>query len=310
MGTNNNNSSKRSSYIPPLPSVLEPPHHAMYPHNVLDPKNSYMHSQPQHQQHQQHHVLAQQQSAPLHPSMNIPSATSNYNGVINGNAAAGGGGRPRASTLGTMQVPPQIQWAAVDHVDGTVATEGSLYSPYYPYGQQPQQQQQQQPQQQHHPQQQLSMHYLKDKDEDHGNGILPRWGSNSRQTIDLERDGDWLEDAPILPLTNTKSAPQHTRQAHRRSNSSVHFSDIPSSLSTNSSMHHSGTRSSVSSLHRLMRGHSIPYSRQDLEWDGVVQQPTLPLPARSPPPSTQSQMENDLDEMDQWKKDQKGWMIA
>lgn len=322
MGTNNNNTSKRSSYIPPLPSVLEPPHHTIYQHDMLNSNNGYMHSQPQlhphHQQQQQqqtpHHLLAQQQSVSLHPSMSIPSTASNYNGIVNGGNAVGGGGRPRASTLGTMQVPPQIQWAAVDHVDGTVATEGSLYSPYSPYGQQPQQQQQP-PQQQHHhhpqQQQQLPMRYLKEKDEDHSNGILPRWGSNNRQIIDLERDGDWLEDAPILPLTNAKSAPHHTRQAHRRSNSSVHFSDIPSSLSTNPSAHHSGTRSSVSSLHRLMRGNSIPYSRQDLEWDGVVQQPTLPMVAPSlPPPATQSQMESDLDEMDQWKKDQKGWMIA
>ncbi|CAO0803058.1 unnamed protein product [Mucor circinelloides] len=314
MGTNSNsNNNKRSSYIPPLPSVLEPPHHTMYQHDILNPNNGYMHSQ-QHQQHHQqqqqtqHHLLGQQQQAPLHQSMNIPSSTNNYNGIVNGNAGGGGGGgRPRASTLGTMQVPPQIQWAAVDHVDGTVATEGSLYSPYYPYGQQPPQQHQPQQQPQQHPHQhQMTRHYLGDKDDNSNNGILPRWGSNNRQTIDLERDGDWLEDAPILPLTNTKSAPHHTRQTHRRSNSSVHFSDIPSPLSVNSSVHHSGTRSSVSSLHRLMRGNSIPYSRQDLEWDGVVQQPTLPLMA----PPTRSQMENELDDIDQWKNDQKGWMIA
>ena len=312
LNTSNNNN-KRSSYIPPLPSVLEPPHHAMYQNDVLSSNNGYLHSQKQQQQQQQqhhlqkqsqHHLLSQQQQVPIHQSMNIPS-TNNHNGM-----GSAGGGRPRASTLGTMQVPPQIQWAAVDHVDGTVATEGSLYSPYYPYGQQPpaqqQQQQQQQPNQQHHHQHQFTGHYLGEKEEDNSNGILPRWGGNGRQTIDLERDGDWLEDTPLLPLTNTKSTPHHSRQAHRRSNSSVHFSDIPSSLSTSSSTHHSGTRSSVSSLHRLMRGNSIPYSRQDLEWDGVVQQPTLPLVT----PPTRPQTDNELDDTDQWKNDQKGWMIA
>ncbi|KAI8639474.1 kinase-like domain-containing protein [Parasitella parasitica] len=286
------NNTKRSSYIPPLPSVIEPPHHAMYQHDLLNSSNGYLHSQQQHQQHQhQNHLLSQQQQVPMHQSLNTPPANNHHNGM-------GGAGRPRASTLGTMQVPPQIQWAAVDHVDGTVPSEGSLYSPYYPYGLQQPPQQQHQQQQNHH----FSCHYPGEKDKENNSGILPRWGGNSnRQTIDLERDGDWLEDTLILPLTNTKSTPHHPRQAHRRSNSSVHFSDIPLSLSASSSVHHSGTRSSVSSLHRLMRGNSIPYSRQDLEWDGVVQQPTLPITT----PPIRLQVDNDLDD-----GDQKGWMIA
>lgn len=160
---------KRSSYVPPLPSVLEPPH--MYD--------------------QQQQTIQQQPPQHLHHLQQ-------RNGM----------GRPRASTLGTMQVPPQIQWATVDHADGTMVTEGSLYSPYYPYGQ---------------PQ------YL--------------WNT----TVDLERDGDWQEETP---------KPQVYQ--HRRSNSSVRYSDIPTS------------NNQRSSLHRLVRGNAGPY--KDLEWDGVVEQ--------------------------------------
>lgn len=219
------NNSNRSSYVPPLPSVLEPPH--IYQHDNLVDQNTYHHLHPQ-----QIH---------LHPQQ------SQRNGNI-------GMGRPRASTLGTMQVPPQIQWATVDHADGTMVAEGSLYSPYYPYGQ---------PQQSYHP-----------RFENENNGLLPMW--NSRQTIDLERDGDWQED--------TKSSIPHRQQQqqqHRRSNSSVRYSDAASSI---------GQRSS---LHRFVRGNAIPYSRQDLEWDGVV---------HHPPPEQQDDHHSD--------HNNKNWMIA
>lgn len=192
---------KRSSYIPPLPSVLEPPHNDQHQHQL--------------------------------------------NSMYQGQAQTMNNSRPRANTVGTMQVPPQIQWATVDHSDGTAATEGSLYSPYYPYGQQ----------------------------EDQA-GLLPRW-TNNRQTVDLERDGDWQENKP---------------SNHKRSNSSVRFSEIPTA-SVSSSMINNNSRSSVASFHRLMRGHTIPYTRQDIEWDGVHQTPPL-----------QQQQENEFDD--------KGWMIA
>lgn len=206
---------KRSSFIPPLPSVLEPPHNDQHQHQL---NSSHMY----HQQQQ----------------------------TVNNS-------RPRANTVGTMQVPPQIQWATVDHSDGTAAAEGSLYSPYYPYGQQQEDQ----------------------------TGLLPRW-TNNRQTIDLERDGDWQEN---------KSS------NHKRSNSSVRFSEIPTASVSSSMINNNNSRSSVASFHRLMRGHLIPYTRQDIEWDGVVHQ--------TPPPQQQQQQDNDFDENEKWKND-KGWMIA
>ncbi|KAI8059038.1 kinase-like domain-containing protein [Gilbertella persicaria] len=244
-----NNTNKRSSYVPPLPSVIEPPHH-LYHHNsnILDVNHT--------------NGLYMQQS----------------------NNHAHGGNRPRASTLGTMEVPPQIQWAAMDQADGSLATEGSLYSPYYPYGQPPPQQQQQKPPYD------LSHGYSDPNKSE--SLLLPRW-NNSQRTIDLERDGDWQEEPTMfLPLTSTKSTP-HNRQSHKRSNSSnVRFSDMSN---------HNGTRVSTS-LHRFMRGHAVPHSRQDLEWDGVIHQHT-----------THGQIDNELDKSNnqQWKKDQpKDWMIA
>jgi hypothetical protein len=274
---------KRSSYIPPLPSVLEPPHHlyndTTTTTTTLDMR--YPMQQQQQQQQQQMHIQQQQQQQGL----TIPQ-----------------NGRPRASTLGTMQVPPQIQWAAVDHMDGTTPAEGSLYSPYYPYGQQQQFNN--------------SNGYSSMDDSKDNNMLLPRWGNS----IDLERDGDWKEDnnnnsnAPIsiLPLTNTQSAPQHHHhiQHHRRSNSSIRFSDIPTTLSAFTSIghHQQQQRSSVASLHRLMRGHAMPYSRQDLEWDGVVHQPTIPIQPPAVPSARIDNNQNDLnDNTDQY---QKGWLFA
>ncbi|KAI9481289.1 MAG: kinase-like domain-containing protein [Benjaminiella poitrasii] len=222
-----NNNSKRLSYIPPLPSVLEPPDHYQ-----------------------------------------------NDNNVVNGN-------RPRASTLGTMQVPPQIQWATVDQS----APEGSLYSPYYPYGQHQHQQQQQQ--------QQQTPYYIANDD------LLPRWNNNNRQTIDLERDGDWQENN-LKSSTVLYQSPRQVPTTHRRSNSSVRFSDIASNSSV------VGTRPSVASLHRLMRGHSISYHRQDIESDGVIQQPSITAPNINSTATTTTITNDKIDESEQ----NKGWMIA
>jgi hypothetical protein len=57
-----------------------------------------------------------------------------------------------------------------------------------------------------------------------------------------------------------------------------------------------------------MRGHAMPYSRQDLEWDGVVHQPTIPIQPPAVPSARIDNNQNDLnDNTDQY---QKGWMIA
>lgn len=296
-----NTNNKRSSYVPPLPSVLEPPHDTIYNHShqqhhqqQVDGHHHLMQQQQiQQQQQQQLHHLHQQQT------LNIPQTMSS-NGS-NGN-------RPRANTLGTMQVPPQIQWATVDHSDGTVATEGSLFSPYYPYGHQ----------HQHH---QPSSQFLGDQNQSnealdqHEIGILPRWSNNNRQTIDLERDGDWQEDSTTsIPTSSpmmSMAVPPPRSSSHRRSSSSVRFSDIPTTLSSsvsssmiNGNSSSSASRSSVASLHRLMRGHAVPYSRQDIEWDGVIHQP----------PHQQLQHNSNSGEFNEndskWKNDKPGWMIA
>ncbi|KAI9361470.1 kinase-like domain-containing protein [Pilaira anomala] len=291
---NTNGMSKRSSYIPPLPSVLEPPHTNVYSQHLQpqQPQQQQHQPQPHQQQHHSHPHHSQQQS--LHIPQSGPSSS-----------------RPRANTVGTMQVPPQIQWATVDHNDGTVATEGSLYSPYYPYGQQHQ-----------HQQQYINESNNNNSKESMDIGLLPRWTSNNRQTIDLERDGDWQEDtSPSSPLMmNSHTIPVTTTTTnrlphHKRSNSSVRFSDIPTSISSSVSSsiihgnsHSSGTRSSVASFHRLMRGHQIPYSRQDIEWDGVIHQTPPPPP---PPPVLQpSRSQHDNEENDKWKNENSGWMIA
>lgn len=220
----------------------------------------------------------------------MSSHSNHLNAPQTSNGITIGGGRPRANTVGTMQVPPQIQWAAVDNANGA-----QLYSPYYPYGHQP-------PSQQHQQQQGSFTNFSGFRIE--GNQeVLPRWvgtGMSSignRQTVDLERDGDWQEEISRKP-----------HHSHRRSNSStIRFSDIQTSLSS-SSISSSHARSSVSSLHRLMRGHS--YNRpEDLEWDGVAH--------HSPPQIQQHQHHNNIQEGDlnqnlgrKWNKDQPGWTMA
>ncbi|ORE03507.1 kinase-like protein [Rhizopus microsporus var. microsporus] len=264
--------SKRMSFIPPLPSVLEPPHNLF---------NQYQHQYPELPSNLSNFDL----------SNNCMSSHSNHlNAPQTSNGITISGGRPRANTVGTMQVPPQIQWAAVDNANGA-----QLYSPYYPYGHQPPSQQ--------HQQQQGSFTNFGGFRLEGNQEVLPRWvgaGMSSignRQTIDLERDGDWQEEI--------SRKPHHT---HRRSNSStIRFSDIQTSLSS-SSINSSHARSSVSSLHRLMRGHS--YNRpEDLEWDGVAH--------HSPPQIQQHQHHNNIQEGDlnqnlgrKWNKDQPGWTMA
>ncbi|KAG1225672.1 hypothetical protein G6F35_003290 [Rhizopus arrhizus] len=261
----NHHGSKRSSYVPPLPSVLEPPH-TLFNH------------QPQH-----HEISTTLSNFELANSS--MSDSSNHLGLPQTNhVGAIGNGRPRANTVGTMQVPSQIQWATVDHGHGT-----QLYSPYYPYGQ---------------PDQTNSFTDFSGLRIEGANGdILPRWnGTNethhhNRQTIDLERDGDWQEDIP-----------RKTHPTHRRSNSSnIMFPTIQSSLSS-SVVNASHTRSGVSSLHRLVRGNS--YGKQeDLEWDGVVH--------HSPPSNQQRKRYDDIKNKDvnqstgeKWNHDQSGWTMA
>ncbi|KAI8370586.1 uncharacterized protein BYT42DRAFT_548827 [Radiomyces spectabilis] len=138
---------------------------------------------------------------------------------------------------------------------------------------------------------------MQDTYTDHGS-----WNSKSMsRVIDLERDGDWKDD----------SIPR--RSFHRRSNSSVRFSDIalPSSSGARSSV-----ASNVASLHRRVRGHPMPF-RQDLEWDGVhsmpVEQllPTVSIAPTSSASSRSSQLPIDLDDhRRKWKDEKDGWMIA
>lgn len=238
---------KRSSYVPPLPSVLEPPH------------NPFSHPQ----SHELPTTLSNFESSNnTMPKHHLDLPQSNHAGTI-------GNGRPRANTVGTMQVPPQIQWATIDN--GT-----QLYSPYYPYGQ---------------PEQANAYTEFNSLNND----MLPRWqGDHRRQTIDLERDGDWQEDIP-----------RKTHSIHRRSNSSnIMFPTIQSSLSS-SATNASHARSGVASLHRLMRGNS--YGKQeDIEWDGVV---------HHSPPSNQQRKRYDNNDANQsvrekWGHDQSGWTMA
>ncbi|KAI8874968.1 kinase-like protein, partial [Backusella circina FSU 941] len=203
---------KRSSYIPPLPSIQEPPH--LYQ-----------------EQQQQQQYTPYQNPIPL-----MEMSTSNMNLAIpppppsSHTTGTGGGNRPRANTVGTVQVPPQIQWATVDHGQNN---NGQFYSPYHPYGNQQQQQQQQYPatinvESMHH----HHFHQPEEEEED----LLPVW--NNR--VDLERDGTWA---------NRKA------HHHRRSNSST--------MNENYVQH-----PHRSSFHRLMRGGNN--RQQDLEWDGVI----------------------------------------
>jgi hypothetical protein len=112
-------------------------------------------------------------------------STSNMNLAIPSTSThtSGSGNRPRANTVGTVQVPPQIQWATVDH--GQNNNGGQFYSPYHPYGDQ-----------QQFPIKVESMHFHQHQENE--NDQLPLW--NNR--VDLERDGTW------------------NRKTHKRSNSS------------------------------------------------------------------------------------------
>ncbi|KAI8981571.1 kinase-like domain-containing protein [Pilobolus umbonatus] len=245
--TDINQKHKRAPYNPPLPSVIEPPHN-----------------------YQQSHHLDHQPDFHPHPISQLSMPP-------NGNVI--GSGRPRANTVGTMQVPPQIQWAAAEH--GNIK-EGSLYSPYHPYKTD-----------QNEFNKVESMHsrtYMDDLlGEDGDSSLLPRWGMNNgnrmaRQTVDLERDGDWQEEP--------------RKVTHRRSNSSIRYSDA--SLSSSVTAGALSSSHARSSLHRLMRGNPQPYGRQDLEWDGVVHPTSAQLA---------DYKNNELEE-DKWNKDQVGWMQA
>ncbi|KAG0169252.1 dual specificity protein kinase yak1 [Apophysomyces sp. BC1021] len=255
------------------------------------------------------------------------------------------GGRPRANTVGTMQVPPQIQWATMDVASGATDSgkTGSLnsnrykgprvdrheYNRYYHYDQDYPMQNQQGTFQDFTPEH-TNFHGVKadslqphvsrsnrsfhmsqqipslitsstheapccSTNNDPGVGLLPlpvsvheTYKEPWDRVLDLERDGDWNDDS--------------VKRTHRRSNSSVRFSDLslPSSSAARSSM-----VSNVTSLHRRVRGHQLPHNRQDLEWDGVH---SLPQPSL-----TQQTFPNGLDEHSrEWKdnNDNSGWMIA
>ncbi|KAI9244159.1 kinase-like domain-containing protein, partial [Sporodiniella umbellata] len=207
---------KRSTYIPPLPSVLEPPHDSFDSSRSREiPKN----------------LASFEFNNPRMESKGFDTLQTNNAGTI-------GNGRPRANTVGTMQVPLQIQWASIDN-------GSQLYSPYYPYGQREQ------------------VGAFSGFDGFNGD-ILPCWqGNTGNQTIDLERDGDWKED------TSHKRRFEHKRSS---SNNSLFSSIQPA---TSSSLNGSQTRSSVASLHRLMRGSS--YNKpEDIEWDGIIHHSSSP----------------------------------
>lgn len=158
-------------------------------------------------------------------------------------------GRPRASTLGSMQVPPPIQLVSAD-----VAGELPLFTTprnHYPYRQHTQQQQQD------------SLFYPSSSSSAKQHSVTAAAASSVGggtsdwdcwDKVDLERDGDWKEQVP-----HSRRSSYHNN--HRRSNSSIQLSDMMPSRS----------HSMVHSLHRRVRGHPPPpYARQDLEWDGII----------------------------------------
>lgn len=115
-----------------------------------------------------------------------------------------------------------------------------------------------------------------------------RWNWTGR-LMDLERDGDWREDNNSVSRRSTM---------HRRSNSSVQFSELSPSR-------HSVV-SNVASLHRRVRGHPplIPYNRQDIEWEGIHN-----TPPGSYPTTQQRLLSNDSGR--KWNDgDQSGWTLA
>ncbi|KAI8880502.1 kinase-like protein, partial [Backusella circina FSU 941] len=265
---------KRSSYIPPLPSVLEPQH--IYQQEQYQPSSSVPLSfQPSQNQHHgpismleisTNHHPQQQQHLPHHNDLNIPQVNA----------------RPRANTVGNAQAhlppppaPSSLQW------DNESGKDTSLY--YQHFGQPHQQQ--------------AYSGFTPGGGTFNGNSGLnkrdsfiieedvPRW--SSRQTLDLERDGgvDWQQE-PLVP-------PRKANYHHRRSNS--HYSTTTNTLPIAMSNPHSRS----SSFHRFMRGHTIPHTRQDLEWDGVIHSPPAPIKSNS----TQS-----IDDNRRWSKEHAGWM--
>ncbi|KAI9264296.1 kinase-like domain-containing protein [Phascolomyces articulosus] len=211
-----------------------------------------------------------------------------------------GGGRPRANTIGTMHAPPQPPPPPIQ-----------LDSSHH----------HQQSQQQH-----LYRHSFMDSNlsnssstslnntgnkTDSTSNLLPLpvssstnatttdqqqqqqrwdWILGTGPVMDLERDGD---DSSLRPMTHHRSTQHHPTQ-HRRSNSSIQFSDmglLPPAASL----------SNVANLHRRVRGHPpvAPYSsRQDLEWDGIT-----------PSPGGVTTMHHQHNGR-KWNNEKSGWTIA
>ncbi|KAI7874648.1 kinase-like protein [Lichtheimia hyalospora FSU 10163] len=208
----------------------------------------------------------------IQPDIMIPPSTTN---TTNNTSS----GRPRASTLGSMQVPPPIQLVSAD-----VAGELPLFTTprNYPAYRQHTQQQQQQPD---------SLFYPSSSAK---HGSASDWDCWDK--VDLERDGDWKEQVP-----HSRRSSYHNH--HRRSNSSVQLSDMMPSRS----------HSMVHSLHRRVRGHAPPpYARQDLEWDGIISsslEPTMHVSAATTSSTTSS---NSNSRQQRWSQqhEKTGWTMA
>ncbi|KAF7727924.1 dual specificity protein kinase yak1 [Apophysomyces ossiformis] len=314
-------SDHRSSYNGlPLPRVLEPP-------DTLNVHYGEGNGKP---------------ISPIQPPetacMNLPLP--NHQQSI-GSISGIGGGRPRANTVGTMQVPPQIQWASVDV--NAAATDSNdarslaanrykgaradrqEYNRFYRYDQEYSMQNQQATfqdyTQEHGPFQSVKVDSVQSTapltsgvfhvpslsnsstrestgcplNGDSNTGLLPHpvsvhetYNEPWDRVLDLERDGDWEDDM--------------AKRTHRRSNSTVRFSDLslPTSSTARSSM-----VSNVANLHRRVRGHPLPHNRQDLEWDGVHSSPQSSLAQKACPTVFDEHSQEWKD-----KKENSGWMIA
>ncbi|KAI7857889.1 kinase-like domain-containing protein [Circinella umbellata] len=178
----------------------------------------------------------------------------------------GGGGRPRANTVGTIHAPtqpppPPIQLDSSHHHHQT---------------------------QQH--QHQLYRHSLMENSNNSTNSLnkndsllpLPVSSTTSGTTADQQQRWDWiLGSGRVMDLerdgddcsVRLSSARPHHQSQHRRSNSSIQFSDMGLLPPT-------GSLSNVANLHRRVRGHPpvAPYNgRQDLEWDGITHSPGVAM---------------------------------
>ncbi|ORY96840.1 kinase-like domain-containing protein [Syncephalastrum racemosum] len=207
----------------------------------------------------------------------------NVNDPNNPNTASGGGGRPRANTVGGPPPPPPPP----HHHPYTQQMHSPAFQTVEPYVYPSGEYAEFQGIKVIEPSTTTSASSSRIREED-PRLMLPlstkdafsdqqRWDWGAR-VADLERDGGDWKDSPRRRM-------QHAN--HRRSNSSIHISELSASAAARSSV-----ASNVANLHRRVRGHHVePYSRQDIEWDGVNGIPAL-------------------DSDREWRDEKSGWTIA